>query len=118
MPTNEITGDTQLTGFAVLLEVDGLYDAHRALALRGRTRVLLGEGRDGIAELVAEVELFAAARCTRGRGRARPLELLGAAHEEAGDRDQARRCSPRSTGLCTQIRPAGAERIRLQADAL
>ncbi|MFJ5952220.1 tetratricopeptide repeat protein [Streptomyces noursei] len=101
---------------SVLQGIGDSYDAARALALQGHTRVLLGDLDAGVPELQDALTVFAAASSTRWR--ARTLAMLGEAHRRRGDAESARACYRQAADLVELIRPADAERFRRAADEL
>ncbi|MGC4916324.1 tetratricopeptide repeat protein [Streptomyces albogriseolus] len=95
---------------SVLAGVDDSYDAARALALQGYTRVLIGDLDVGISDLEKALVVFAAASSTRWQARA--LEMLGRAHRARGSDGAARECFRQAAALVEVIRPDEADRLR------
>ncbi|MEU6290285.1 tetratricopeptide repeat protein [Streptomyces sp. NPDC046988] len=97
---------------SVLAGISDSYDAARALALQGHTRVLLGDLDAGVTELQDALAVFAAASSTRWQ--ARTLELLGDAYRKRGSEQAALDCFRQAAELLEAIRPEEAERLRRQ----
>ncbi|MFD7615565.1 hypothetical protein [Streptomyces sp. NPDC059802] len=95
---------------SVLAGIGDSYDAARALALQGHTRVLLGDLDAGVTELQGALAVFAAASSTRWQ--ARTLELLGGAYQRRGSEHSALDCFRQAAELLEVIRPEEAERLR------
>ncbi|MEW1760480.1 tetratricopeptide repeat protein [Streptomyces cyaneofuscatus] len=99
----------------VLEGIGDSYDAARALALQGHTRVLLGDLALGITDLETALSVFAAANSTRWR--ARTLEMLGGAYRIRGSEHAAADCFRQAAELVEVIRPEEAERLRRLEEA-
>ncbi|MFD4525558.1 tetratricopeptide repeat protein [Streptomyces sp. NPDC058470] len=95
---------------SVLAGIGDSYDAARALALQGHTRVLLDDLEIGVTELQNALTVFAAANSTRWQ--ARTLEMLGGAYRIRGSEHAARDCFRQAAELVEVIRPEEAERLR------